>query len=174
MERIKDKWLRAETQGGFAPPGKKEVSMRKRLFVLLVIAPMFVGCKGEGAVDTKVETLGRASGPVDNGLADMDAPGAMPPRAATGGEKVVITGKVLETIDASRYTYIRILSDSGEEVWSAVPQIKLKEGEPVELVQSLVMKDFESKTLNRVFPSVVFGVLRGQEVPTQMGTGRGQ
>ena len=39
----------------------------------------------------------------------------------------------------------------------------IKVGQPVEVVQSLVMKNFESKTLKRTFPSIVFGVLHGQE-----------
>ena len=147
--------------------------MRRGLFALSAVAVLFAGCKSEGAVDTKVENLGRASGPVENreplAAAGAMPPGMMPPGAPSGGEQVVITGKVLETIDASRYTYIRIQRDSGEEIWTAVPQIQLEVGAPVEVVQSIVMKDFESKTLNRVFPSVVFGVLRGQEMPP-MGT----
>ncbi len=133
--------------------------MLRRFFIAAVFLSM-IGCKSEGKVDPKVENLGRAAGPVEPrppsamGMDRRAAPEDM-------GEQVVISGKVLETIDASRYTYVRLQGKDAKEIWAAIPQIKLEIGREVEVLQSLVMKDFESKTLGRVFPSVVFGVLMG-------------
>ncbi len=120
--------------------------------VLLVAA--FVSCKGEDKLDSKTAQLGRG--------AENEKPQKMIETPSSGEDSVIISGIVAETIDASRYTYIKVQTESGEEIWAAVPQIKLPEGQHVEIIQSLVMKDFESKTLNRVFSSVVFGVIKGQ------------
>ena len=91
------------------------------------------------------------------------------PMAEGADPHTVITGQVLETIDASRYTYIHIQT-SKEAVWTAVPQVKMARGETASVIQSLVMKDFHSKTLDRVFPTVVFGVLAQQTESQRPGT----
>ena len=66
------------------------------------------------------------------------------------------SGKVLEAIDASSYTYLRLATDSGE-VWVAVNQGTFKVGQSVEIEPSTTMKNFESKQLHRKFDSIVFG-----------------
>lgn len=142
--------------------------MLKLAFAIVLIG--LPGCKSDGKLEPKVDNLGRATGPVDTkqpmGM-DMKRPAAgEEPRDA---EEVVITGTILETIDASRYTYVRLQVEGGEEIWTALPQIKLTVGQSIEVIQSLVMKDFESKTLGRVFPSVVFGVMKGQSPGPTMG-----
>jgi hypothetical protein len=93
----------------------------------------------------------------------------MPPRALTqnGAEAETIhQGEVVETIDASRYTYIHLRDTSGAMIWAAVPQAQLSKGETVFIIQSLVMMDFKSKTLDRTFPSVIFGILKRQREPS--------
>ena len=142
------------------------------LFITLALI-MVTGCKGEEKIDPTMDKLGRATGPVAKTTPPKNHP-PMPAadQAADHGpqpEKAMIvhTGEVLETIDASRYTYVRLQNRSGEELWAAIPQAKLGIGAPVEIVQSLVMKDFESKTLKRTFPSVIFGVLKEQSTHKQ-------
>ena len=83
------------------------------------------------------------------GHPSMDGSGAAAPVAGT-----TITGKVMETMDAGGYTYA-LLGD----VWVAVPQTKLKKGEVVTVIQSMVMPNFESKTLGRKFDKIVFAVM---------------
>ena len=82
------------------------------------------------------------------------APDALQPAA--------VSGKVMQTLDASRYTYIRLEDEAGNETWAAVPQTQLEIGEQIELEGGIVMRNFNSKTLDRTFDSVIFatGVIR--------------
>jgi hypothetical protein len=65
------------------------------------------------------------------------------------------SGKVLEVLNASNYTYVRV--DTGrEKLWLAAPQIKIKPGEKVSFGAGLPMKNFQSKSLGRTFETVYF------------------
>ena len=66
-----------------------------------------------------------------------------------------VTGKVLETMDASGYTYINVQTASGDK-WIAVNQTKVEVGEDVTYNDGMVMQNFFSKTLDRTFPEIVF------------------
>ena len=66
-----------------------------------------------------------------------------------------ITGKVTETMNTGGYTYINIEKDN-EQTWVAVPQAKVKVGQEVSVAPGMTMSNFESKTLNRTFESVIF------------------
>jgi len=74
----------------------------------------------------------------------------------------VITGEVLETIDASEYTYLRLKTREGE-VWAAVARAELKKGATVTVENAMAMKDFKSKTLNRTFTVLMMGELGGAD-----------
>ncbi|MDJ0761864.1 MAG: hypothetical protein QNJ97_02655 [Myxococcota bacterium] len=115
------------------------------------------GCKQTERLDPELENLGRATGPVDP---KPVVPQGMPQRAPSGKVHV---GEVLERFDASRYTYLQIRVAPETDVWAAIPATPVKKGQQVEVVESMVMKDFESPTLKRTFPSIVFGVLKGHE-----------
>lgn len=66
-----------------------------------------------------------------------------------------LSGKVLETMDAGGYTYMKI--DTGlSQPWVAVPQAQVKVGDNVTYQPGMVMSNFSSKTLNRTFESIVF------------------
>lgn len=75
---------------------------------------------------------------------------AFPP---SSGE--TISGKILETMDASGYTYLQI-DDGKSKLWAAIPQSEVKKGEDVTIGAGMVMENFESKTLGRTFPAIVF------------------
>jgi hypothetical protein len=141
-----------------------------RIVFLVSVSMIFLtGCRGEKKIPDHLDKLGRASGPV----ASSSVPSKSAHRQPAGQEEgaapaASIKGEVLEAIDASRYTYIHVQTEGGEAVWTAVPQIKLSERESVEVIQSVVMRDFESKTLGRVFPMVVFGVLTRQKGKMEM------
>src|SRR5271169_2674172 len=70
----------------------------------------------------------------------------------------VVTGTVLETIEASNYTYMRLKTPDGE-IWAAVAKAKVEKGQNVTVVNAARMDGFESRTLNRKFDRIVFGSL---------------
>lgn len=71
---------------------------------------------------------------------------------ATGGN---IKGKVIETMDASGYTYVQIDTGS-EKIWGAAPTTAITVGDQIEFSSGMPMRDFQSKSLNRSFPVVYF------------------
>ena len=80
---------------------------------------------------------------------------AMPPQAAPG-----LKGEVLEVRDVDNYTYLRLKTNEGE-TWAAVPTTSVKKGAQVTIGNTLVMRDFESKSLKRKFDRIVFGAIAG-------------
>lgn len=64
-------------------------------------------------------------------------------------------GKVLSTLDAPGYTYME-LATTEKRFWIAAPTTRVKVGDHVRFEQSLVMKNFNSKTLNRTFDQIIF------------------
>lgn len=96
------------------------------------------------------------------GLAVAESPsaGAAAP-AAVGAEEDAgamsgqLTGVVLETMDAGRYTYVRLQSGD-REVWAAGLQTPVAVGDTVELVGLMPMANFESATLKRTFEEILF------------------
>ena len=64
-------------------------------------------------------------------------------------------GKVLSTLDAPGYTYLE-LANTEKRFWIAAPTTRVKVGDRVRFEQSLVMKNFNSKTLNRTFDQIIF------------------
>jgi len=63
--------------------------------------------------------------------------------------------EVEDKIDASQYTYMQV-SENENEYWIAVPQMQVEEGDILYFSKSMEMKNFQSKTLNRTFESVLF------------------
>lgn len=71
-----------------------------------------------------------------------------------------VSGEVLETQDAGGYTYVRLKTAQGE-TWAAVNQAKLSKGAKISIDNAMAMTNFESKTLKKTFPSILFGTLGG-------------
>jgi hypothetical protein len=91
---------------------------------------------------------------------------AMPP--STGGAKE-ITGPVLETMDASNYTYVRVSAASGD-VWAASSHFDVKVGDRVVVPLEMPMQNFHSQSLNRDFPLIYFASFirrEGEPVPAR-------
>jgi len=78
-----------------------------------------------------------------------------------------ISGTVLETFNASSYTYLRVETPDGQ-AWAAVPQARLEIGAQVVIVNPQAMSDFESKTLGRSFDTIYFGTLDGRSASSPM------
>ncbi len=111
--------------------------MGRRSFVVAVLALATLACKKEAP----------------------PAPAAAAPAAAAPAANVqVLRGKVLEKIDVSQYSYLRLSTASGE-TWAAVQKTDKKVGDEVGVVNAFPMQGFESKELNRKFDVVYFGSL---------------
>jgi hypothetical protein len=67
-----------------------------------------------------------------------------------------LRGEVLETRNVDGYTYLR-LKTAGGETWAAVPSTSAKPGAQVTIGNTMVMENFESKTLKKKFDKIVFG-----------------
>ena len=66
-----------------------------------------------------------------------------------------LSGKVLESMDSGGYTYI-LIENAGKKTWVAVPKIEVKIGQDISFQPGMVMRNFQSKTLNRTFETIVF------------------
>jgi hypothetical protein len=69
--------------------------------------------------------------------------------------KPSLSGKVVETIDSGRYTYV-CLENNGKKIWVAVYKITLAVGQNIAFKPGIEMVNFESKTLNRTFDQIYF------------------
>ena len=78
--------------------------------------------------------------------------------AANPRETSAVKGKVLEVIDVESYTYLRLNAQDGD-TWAAVAKASVKKGDTVSIENVTVMNNFESKTLKKTFPTILFGTL---------------
>jgi hypothetical protein len=89
---------------------------------------------------------------------------AAPSGATAAGETAAgakaLRGKILEKIDVSQYSYLKLATASGE-TWAAVQRTDRKVGDEVGVGNAFPMRGFESKELNRKFDVVYFGTLAG-------------
>ncbi len=83
-----------------------------------------------------------------------------PEKATAAGGTASLTGTVLETMNASGYTYMKLKTADGE-TWAAVNESKVEKGATVTIASPMPMDGFESKTLNRKFDHIFFGTLAG-------------
>lgn len=74
--------------------------------------------------------------------------------------KGTVSGEVLEVKDVEIYTYMRLKTKDGE-TWAAVSTAAVKKGAMVTIENPMVMTDFESKSLKKTFPTIIFGTLAG-------------
>lgn len=89
------------------------------------------------------------------GVVVFPAQAAEKPAPAPAAQNGVISGKVVESMDAATYTYVEI--DTGAAtVWAAAPQFAVKLGDKVVVADAMPMKSYTSKTLNRTFDVVYF------------------
>lgn len=75
-----------------------------------------------------------------------------------------IRGKVLETFGSGGYTYLRVATPAGEE-WIAVGEVPVEKGQIVTVDAQLTMENFESTSLGRKFPRIVFGSMSSATSP---------
>jgi hypothetical protein len=112
--------------------------MRRALSVLL-LATAATGC------DPRISEEGRIP---------LDQLG----RSGTPAGETTLAGTVLEQIPAGQYVYVRLRTATGE-AWAAVTATPVTVGEQVTILEPMLMRSFESTTLERTFDAVYFGTL---------------
>jgi hypothetical protein len=99
------------------------------LVVSIILMVLFIGCNDE---TEKTETTENAE-------------------MSSAMKKI----EIVEHMDAAGYTYI-LANEDGKEYWIAVAQMPVKVGETLYYSQSMEMKNFTSKALDRTFDSILF------------------
>jgi hypothetical protein len=82
------------------------------------------------------------------------------PAAAPATSAIVLQGKVLEVKDVGNYSYLRLNTKDGE-LWAAVMKAPVEKGSTVTIANGSMMSNFESKSLKKTFPTILFGTLGG-------------
>lgn len=143
--------------------------MKQTLAILAISAVLLVSC---GQKQQQQEAVAAPKPASATAATPMQLPPGHPevattsqaPAASTPAMVPVATsqlrGKLLESMNAAGYTYLRIKTDTGEQ-WAAVRETKVKKGDVVTVNAQMTMNGFESKTLKRKFDSIVFGTLAG-------------
>lgn len=139
----------------------------RTILSFLALASMFLACSEKGKVaavdvDPPAKPVAVAAMPLP--LSSLSSPPEAPP--AVGGR---ISGRVLETMNAGDYTYMRLDTGTGE-VWTAVRETKVEKGATVVIDTQMVADNFESTTLNRKFDKLIMGVISGEAPPAQMSS----
>ncbi len=139
--------------------------MKKISIALSVAALLMVGCSDKPKEDTtKVEkdqtTKSEASTSESENIYgattdSMSAHGGTPPAGADVQTNTPHVAKILETMNATGYTYAKVDED-GAIYWIASPQTNVKVGDTVSYIEQMVMKDFTSESLNKTFDYLMF------------------
>jgi hypothetical protein len=79
--------------------------------------------------------------------------GTQPPAAAPAG--TANRGEVKSVETAGGYTYLEVQQGS-DRIWVAAPETAVKVGDKVSWEGGMAMRNFNAKSLNRVFDSIVF------------------
>lgn len=74
--------------------------------------------------------------------------------------RTIIKGKLVEAIDKDNFSYLRIQSSDGKDIWAAIVGTHPAIGQNIQLEEQTIMIDFKSKSLNRTFSKIIFGVLK--------------
>lgn len=77
------------------------------------------------------------------------------PAAAPANNAAGFSGKVIETINAAGYTYVRVDTGS-QKLWAAATVFPVKVGDSVVVGKNSPMGSFHSKSLNRDFEDMYF------------------
>ena len=93
---------------------------------------------------------------------------AVEPGAPSPGPGATVKGEVVEVKDVESYTYLRLKTKDGETL-AAVAKAAIKPGAKVTVENVTVMNNFESKSLKKTFPTILFGNLAGAGLAANTG-----
>ncbi|MGB3209736.1 MAG: DNA-binding protein [Desulforhopalus sp.] len=77
------------------------------------------------------------------------------PKASAPANAPTGSGTIVETMNASGYTYM-LIENGDINTWVAIPATTVEKGAKISYYEGMVMNNFTSKTLNRTFDSVIF------------------
>ena len=139
--------------------------VKRTLLTTLITALLLAGCAQKQEATASQSAPPPAPSPAKNiAMAPVATTTSLPPAAAAPAPALTrvatnqISGKLLESLDAAGYTYLRIKTGTGEQ-WAAVRETKVKKGDTVTVNAQMTMNGFESKTLKRKFDNIVFGTI---------------
>lgn len=86
------------------------------------------------------------------------------PGLSSPAEGRLFQGEVVDTMNASGYTYM-LLASNNKQTWVAIPEASVMKGEVVQYQEGMVMENFTSKSLNKTFETIIFSAgLQNQAV----------
>ena len=130
------------------------------VLIILLLTLSLSGCKKEKALDPVAVPAALAKDPVK-------------PASGGGGQEAGgLKGSVLETMESGGYSYM-LLDTKGGKKWAAVVKTAVKVGQEITVANPSLMKDFNSKTLDRTFEEIYFGQLAGAGESHGGGAGGG-
>lgn len=110
----------------------------------------------EGAAMETVQPHGTP--PAQTGMGAHAPMMGHPPMAARGEMPMMAgasSGKVKSVSTAGGYSYLEV-DQGGTMVWLAAPEFQVKQGEDVQWAPGMTMRNFDAKSLNRVFDEIQF------------------
>lgn len=156
--------------------------MKKTVLVCLIAAACFA-CSDKKEAASSVATTPAKAVPAGVTMTSANlppdhpsmAPATMAQPAAAPQPPVAqrVTGKVLDTMDAGGYTYLKLKTASGEE-WAAIRQAPVKKGTTVTVAVQMTAEKFESHTLKRTFDKIYFGMMDDGNAMPPMAMSRPQ
>jgi hypothetical protein len=127
--------------------------------VSLWLAPVIVAattaCSGQPGTAAKAGASVAPTPPAASAGMPAAAPAHEPSNGPAPAGAGVASGVVVETMNASTYTYVKVKTDTGE-IWAASSQFDVKVGDRVTLPLEQPMENFRSQSLDRVFPLIYF------------------
>jgi len=108
----------------------------------------------------------------------QDAPPPQPEAAAPAAQQAepvnTLSGTVVETMEAGPYTYVRVETADGTEIWAAANRFEVAVGDKVVVPTDMPMESFHSDTLDRDFDLIYFAgriAHEGEMAPPEMPSG---
>jgi hypothetical protein len=93
-----------------------------------------------------------SSAPLPPGHPAINPAGAMSP---SSGAELTQKATVISSQDVPQFTYLEVKQD-GQTRWLAASTVAVKKGDVIQFDKGVTMLNFNSKTLNRTFPSITF------------------
>jgi len=110
--------------------------------IIICVITAFAGCKNTESTKSGESSKSRES---------FQSPQSL---QATQ-DKIPLAGKIVETMDSGNYTFVNI-EHNGRTTWVATPRMNVMIGQDISLKPGMTMTNFESKTLNRTFATIIF------------------
>lgn len=131
--------------------------MKHTAFITILLMLALTACDKNKPAQTPVApTAPSPAEAMSSGLPSLNMPAttmALPASAPSYVQSQKAT--VVSTIDVPQFTYIEI-SQNGANRWLAAKTVALKKGDVIKFDSGSTMENFNSKSLNRTFPSITF------------------